>query len=116
MPTYKKIGRLRRSYNEGKLRQPLGKSTEIIEDFYKYVKTGNKSLIEKYSLEELKIAKYQYHQDSDREFYRAIGDRISELESKKSRRRDFIEKIIFLIIGFILGLASSFLSRYFGIK
>lgn len=50
------------------------KSHEIVNNFYKYIETGNKALITKYSLEELKQAKYQYSKDSYREFYRAIED------------------------------------------
>jgi len=38
------------------------KSHEIVNNFYKYVETGNKALITKYFLEELKQAKYQYKQ------------------------------------------------------
>lgn len=68
------------------------KSHEIVNKFCKFVENGDRALIEQYSLEELKQAKYQYSKDSYREFYKAIEDRIIELEKygeeKKRNLRD----------------------------
>ena len=48
------------------------KSSEIVNNFIKCIQIGDKSLVEGYLLDELKRTKYEYAQDSYREFY--IGD------------------------------------------
>lgn len=97
--------------------KPSEKSNKIIESFWRYVKTGDKSLIINYSLEELKLAKYQYSADSDREFYHAIEDRIKELERIKEERNRIREKrldrAITFILGVALGLVIAYLKGYF---
>ena len=88
------------------------KSIEIVNQFCKYITTGNKTLIESYSLEELKRAKYEYSQDSYREFYEAIEDRIKELEKisdEKKRRKD---KWLYTIATTILTIVVALLIVY----
>jgi len=68
------------------------KSNEIVNKFCKYIKIGNKTLIECYSIEELRRAKYEYAQDSYREFYKAIEDRIKELEDMRIHQRSIRER------------------------
>jgi len=96
------------------------KSHEIVNNFCKYVETGNKALIEKYSLQELKQAKYQYSKDSYREFYKAIEDRIKELEKisdeKKKRKEKRLDRAITFILGIIAGLLIAYLKGCFQLK
>ena len=96
------------------------KSHEIVNNFCKYVETGSKALITKYSLEELKQAKYQYSKDSCREFYRAIEDRIQELEKtsdeQKRKKEKWIDRAITFILGVIAGLLIAYLKDCFQLK
>ena len=81
------------------------KSHEIVNNFCKFIENrSNRVLIEKYSLDELKHAKYQYARDSNREFYKAIEDRIKELEDSKKRKEDKKEKWIDRFVGFVSGV------------
>ena len=93
------------------------KSHEIVNNF---VETGNKALIEKYSIQELKQAKYQYSKDSYREFYKAIEDRIKELEKindeKKKREEKRLDRAITFILGIIAGLLITYLKGCFQLK
>lgn len=88
------------------------KSAEIVNKFCSYIKTGNKTLIEPYSLEELKRAKYEYSVDSYREFYKAIEDRIKDLEKISDEGKKRKEKWIDRIVTFILGIAAGLLIAY----
>lgn len=92
------------------------KSHEIVNQFCKYIQIGNKTLIESYSLEDLKRAKYEYSRDSYREFYKAIEDRIRELEKnddeKKKTREKGKDRIITFILGIIAGLLIAYLRTY----
>ena len=96
------------------------KSHEIVNNFCKYVEAGNKALIEQYSLEELRQAKYQYSKDSNREFYKAIEDRIKELQNisdeKKKRKEKMIDRAITFILGIITGLLIPYLKGCFQLK
>ena len=96
------------------------KSHEIVNNFCKYVETGNKALIEKYSLGELKQVKYQYSKDSDREFYKAIEDRIKELEKisdeKKRGKEKWLDTVRTFILGVITGLLIPYLKGCFQLK
>jgi len=96
------------------------KSHEIVNNFCKYVETGNKTLIERYTFEELKQAKYQYSKDSNREFYKAIEDRIKELENisdeKKKGKEKRIDRAITFILGIIAGLLIAYLKGCFQLK
>lgn len=81
------------------------RSNEIVNNFYSYIKkTGDRKLIESYSIEELKRAKYEYSEDSKREFYIAIEDRIKELEDTKTQKRTAKEKWLDRLFGFITGI------------
>lgn len=61
---------------------PSGKSSGIYNAFSKYVDNGDKSLIEKFTLEELKFTLLQYNLDKGWPPYVAIEQRISELEKQ----------------------------------
>lgn len=58
---------------------PSERSNEIYNAFSKYVKSGNRSLIEKVTPEEMKFTLLQYHLDKGWPAYMAIEQRISEL-------------------------------------
>lgn len=88
------------------------KSAKIVNKFCEYIKTGNKTLVEPYSLEELKRAKYEYSADSYREFYKAIEDRIKDLEKISDEGKKRKEKWIDRIVTFILGIAAGLLIAY----
>lgn len=96
------------------------KSHEIVNNFCKYVENGNKALIEKYSLPELKQAKYQYSKDSYREFYKAIEDRIKELEKfadeRKRKKEKWLDRLITFVLGIIAGLLIAYLKGCFQLK
>lgn len=96
------------------------KSHEIVNNFCKYVETGNKALITKYSLEELKQAKYQYSKDSYKEFYKAIEDRIQELEKisdeQKRKKEKWLDRAITFILGVLAGLLIAYLKGCFQLK
>ncbi|MDP2938699.1 MAG: hypothetical protein Q8O13_01260 [Candidatus Omnitrophota bacterium] len=96
------------------------KSHEIVNNFCKYVETGNKALITKYSLEELKQAKYQCSKDSSKEFYKAIEDRIKELEKisdeKKRKKEKWLDRTITFILGVLAGLLIAYLKGCFQLK
>lgn len=89
------------------------RSVEIVNKFCEYIKIGNKTLIEPYSLEELKRAKYEYSVDSYREFYKAIEDRLKELEKisdeSKKRKEKWADRIVTFILGVVAGLLIAYL-------
>ncbi len=85
------------------------KSQQIVNAFTKYVKTGDKSLIEDFTLEEIEIALLQFSLDKDSPPYIGMEKRIDELKEIKSEQKNRIDKWKDRAIGFILGLASGFL-------
>lgn len=64
---------------------PTEKSQIIANDFSKYAKTGDKSLIEKYKLEEVELAFFQYSADKDFPHYKAMESRVNELKQIKNK-------------------------------
>lgn len=88
------------------------KSKEIVNKFCEYIRSGNKTLIAAYSIEELKRAKYEYSVDSCREFYKAIEDRIKEIEKFIDETRKSKEKRVDRIITFILGVLAGLIIAY----
>jgi len=92
------------------------KSNEIVYNFCKYLeKSDNRKLIEGYSIEELKKAKYEYSQDSYKDFYKAIVDRIKELkelEHVKTQGVTAKEKWLDRFFGFITGIVITLLIIY----
>lgn len=85
------------------------KSMAIADNFVKYIREGNKSLIEQYSIEELRRTKYEYARDSNREFYKAIEDRIAELEEAKKKKESKKDKWFDRGVGFVIGVISAIL-------
>lgn len=85
------------------------RSMQIANNFVKYIKDGDKSLIEQYTLEELKRTKYEYSRDSNREFYKAIEDRIVEFEEAKKKKENKKDKWFDRAVGFAIGVVSALL-------
>jgi len=87
----------------------------IAEAFQKYLKTGDKALIERYSAKELKnaISRLSPYYDNNKQWYRSLEQRIEELEHLESRRRNefSLSKILTTdrIIAFCLGLMGGLL-------
>jgi len=67
---------------------PSKESQKIASDFTRYVKTGDKSLIKNYKLEELEVAFFQYSADKDSPHYKAMESRISELKQIKNKKEN----------------------------
>ena len=67
---------------------PSEKSQKIASDFTKYVKTGDRSFIEQYKLEEVQLALFQYSLDKDCPHYIAMESRINELKQNKTEDRE----------------------------
>ena len=72
---------------------PSVQSQIIASDFGKYVKTGDKSLIEKYKLEEVELALFQYSADKDFPHYKAMESWVSELKQIRNRMENRKDKI-----------------------
>lgn len=72
---------------------PNVQSQIIASDFGKYVKTGDKSLIKKYKLEEVELALFQYSADKDFPHYKAMESRVNELKQIRNRMGDKKDKI-----------------------
>jgi len=86
----------------------------IAESFKKYLKTGNHTLIEKYSAKELKIAvsRLSPYYDNNKKWYRTLEDRIAELENrpqvkiKPLDRRKLVQfdRILAFLFGTLFGV------------
>jgi len=64
---------------------PTKESQIIASDFTKYVRTGDKSLIEKYKLQEVELALFQYSADKDFPHYKAMESRVNELKQIQNK-------------------------------
>lgn len=87
---------------------PSEQSKRIAHEFSKYVKTGNKSLIENFTLEEIETAFLQFSRHKDTSHYEAMNRRIDELKeiekNKKSNREKWKDRLIGAIIGLVVSL------------
>lgn len=72
---------------------PSKESQKIASDFTRYVKTGDKSLIENYKLEEVELALFQYSADKDFPHYKAMESRVSELKQIKNKTENKEDKV-----------------------
>lgn len=80
------------------------KSNQIVNQFNKYVKTGDKSLIKNCKKDEIEFAILQCHTDKGWPAYEAMERRAAELKDNEKERRNIREKWIDRIIGFICGI------------
>lgn len=72
---------------------PSKESQKIASDFTRYVRTGDKSLIENYKLEEVELALFQYNADKDFPHYKAMESRIGELKQAKNKEGNKADKV-----------------------
>ncbi len=72
---------------------PSEKSQKIASGFTRYVRTGDKSLIENYKLEEVELALFQYSADKDFSHYKAMESRVSELRQIKNKMENKDDKV-----------------------
>ena len=86
---------------------PTEKAQQIAGAFANYARIGDKSLIEKYKLEEIEIALIQYSADKRFPHYSAMERRIDELKEIEKERKSNKEKWKDRIIGFLFGVVIS---------
>jgi hypothetical protein len=97
----------------------LKKAREIINKFYEFATTGNKKLIEKYTLVEIKQAKYHYKHNNLKELDSTpfMDDVINGLEYiavvKNREREKWTERLIGFVIAIIVILVSTYLIKLF---
>ncbi len=96
---------------------PSKRSQEITNAFQKYVKGGNKSLIESFSIEEIERALAEYSLDQGSSFYIVMEQRIEhlkEIENRKlqevrdseDRKRNLRQRVADHLVVFTSGVAS----------
>ena len=93
---------------------PSKEAQKIASAFAKYAATGDKSLIEKYKLEDIEIALIQYSADERFPHYSAMKVRINELKEKKKNIEKWKDRIIGSVFTIIIGLILYFLTKLFG--
>ena len=91
---------------------------KVAEAFQEYLKTGDETLIEEFSAKELKaaISRLSPYYDHNKQWYRELERRIEELnvleqvERRRARtdlqqfKKSWLDKIIFLALGFLIAL------------
>ena len=90
------------------------KTHEIINKFYAFVESGDKKIIERYPLEEIRQAKYSYKRDNSKlpDLAPAMDDRMSELKEINLIKIKKREKWLDRFFGFISGIAVTLVSVY----
>ncbi|MDO8749467.1 MAG: hypothetical protein Q7J72_10205 [Candidatus Omnitrophota bacterium] len=90
------------------------KTHEIINKLYVFVDTGNKKLIEKYTLEEMIQVKCHYKPYNSKlpDLTPIIDNRINELKEINLAKRKKREKWLDRLFGFISGMAVTLASVY----
>lgn len=90
------------------------KTHEIVNKFFAYVDADNKKLIEKYTLEEIRQARYRYKPDNLKlpSIALAMDDRINELEEINLIKIKKREKQLDRLFGFISGVVVAFVAAY----
>src|SRR4030043_1744528 len=63
-------------------------ATEIANAFTKYAKTGDRSLIEKYTRKQIEMTLLQYHMDSGWPHYKAMEKRMEEIKEEEKNAKD----------------------------
>jgi hypothetical protein len=79
---------------------------EIADAFLKFIETGEKSLIESFTREEIELTLSQVNSDKVQElpYYRAMKKRVAELREIERYKKETEQKWEARIIGFISGL------------
>ena len=97
---------------------------KVAEEFQEYLRTGDISLIEKYSVKELKtaVSLLSPYYNNNKQWYREIERRVDELSKEKNRNRREIQeqwqrllssRWLDKIIAFVLGLLGGLLLQNF---
>jgi hypothetical protein len=79
---------------------------EVAGAFLEFIETGEKSLIENFTREEIELTLSQVHSDEVQElrYYRAMRKRVAELREIERYKRETEQKWEDRMIGFISGL------------
>lgn len=91
---------------------------EVASTFLEFIETGEKSLIENFTSEEIELTLSQVHSDEMQEipYYRAMKKRVAELREIERYRRETQQKwedrMIGLISGLIVALIIILLRKY----
>ncbi len=87
---------------------------EIAEAFFKFIKTGEKSLIENFTREEIELTLSQVDSDKAQElpYYAAMKKRIAELREIERYKQKWEDRIIGFISGLIVALIIILLKKY----
>ncbi len=93
------------------------RSVEITNAFLTFVETGEKSLIEGFTREDIESALFEFHKDKLQglPYYHAMRARLAELEDLQRSQREeerWKDRIIGLLSGLILALIVILLRKY----
>jgi hypothetical protein len=93
------------------------RSVEIANAFLKFIETGEKSLIEGFTREEIESALFEFHKDKLQglPYYHAMRGRLVELgDLERSQREEerWKDRVIGFVSGLILALIIIFLMKY----
>jgi len=73
---------------------PNKRSTEIVDAFFNYSLSANKSFINCFTLDELKIAAIQLNDDTEKPYYKLLTKQINELEHAHYSKPEIVVKKI----------------------
>ena len=93
------------------------RSVEIANAFLKFIETGEKSLIEGFTREEIESALFEFHKDKLQglPYYHAMRGRLVELRDLERSQREeerWKDRIIGFVSGLILALIIILLMKY----
>ena len=85
------------------------KTMEIVSVFGKYAKTGDRSLIDGYNLEELEKADYELAwRDPDHGYRKALKDNIEQIKRTRDSRSTLLKSLFVAIIAGIIVAAFTY--------
>jgi hypothetical protein len=93
------------------------RSVEIANAFLKFIQTGDKSLVESFTSEEIETALFEFHSDKLQglPYYQAMRKRIAELRELERHRREeerWKDRTLGLLSGLILALIIILIKSY----
>jgi len=84
-------------------------SVQVAKAFSRFVKTGEASLVERVSLQEIEKALLRYRREKGHPVYRAMEKRAAEMREGERYRREGARKWEERTVGFIAGLTVALL-------
>ena len=99
----------------------VNEAHRIANAFHNYLTNGDRSLIEKYSKEELRAAlNVLPHYDNMHQWYREMERRVSDIEQeekaqltkKEKNKSKWIDRIVTFLLGILTGIILMYLKRY----